>query len=226
MPVIKVGRINIGYQQKGSGPPVIFISGLSADKEHWDPVADQLKDKYDCITFDKRGNGESSAPRHGYTTADLTGDTVGLLDKLGISRAHVVGISLGGKVAMSVAFHYPERVVGLVLLGVFAGDRDARTRHWMNMRKLLQRRLNRYEYSMLAAFQFFGREAHSRPGFVEDWAKKEAEKPHPQKSYAFDQLLEEGGDFNVAEHLKDIRQPTLVMVVKTRWLRRQQGPGL
>ncbi len=212
MAIIKVGRIKLGYQREGTGnPPIIFISGLSMDKEFWAPVVEHLKHQYECITFDNRGVGESSKPRSGYTIPDLARDTMGLLDRLSISRAHVVGCSMGGMVAQVMALQRPELVAGLVILGSMA-SRDHRSAHVIKTRSFLQRRLNRYEYSLTVAAWFFGPEALAKPGYAEDWARKEAEKPHPQALYAFDQLVDGIGQFDVRAQLKNIHQPTLVTV--------------
>jgi 3-oxoadipate enol-lactonase len=164
------------------------------DKEFWAPVVEHLKHQYECISYDNRGVGESSRPRSGYTPDDMMQDTVALMDKLSIPRAHIVGCSMGGRSAQLMALRTPDRVAGLVLMGS------------------MQRRLSRYEYSLFVASWFFGPKALAKPGFAEDWAKKEAEKPHPQSLHAFDQIVAGGGKLDLREELKNIRKPTLVMV--------------
>ncbi len=96
MPTALVGRIRLYYECEGTGPPLLFISGLGADHHLWAPVVARLKDRYMCITFDNRGIGQSSRPRSGYAIPDLTRDTLGLLERLSISRAHILGMSMGG----------------------------------------------------------------------------------------------------------------------------------
>lgn len=212
MPTIKVGRINISYLREGAGgTPIILIAGLSMDKEFWAPVVEHLKHQYECISYDNRGVGESSRPRSGYTPDDMMQDTVGLMDKLSIPRAHIVGCSMGGRSAQLMALRTPDRVAGLVLMGSMA-SRDPRSSHVMKVRSILQRRLSRYEYSLFVASWFFGPKALAKPGFAEDWAKKEAEKPHPQSLHAFDQIVAGGGKLDLRDELKNIRKPTLVMV--------------
>jgi pimeloyl-ACP methyl ester carboxylesterase len=212
MPIVKVGRINISYLREGSGaPPIILIAGLSMGKEFWVPVVEHLKQHYDCIMFDNRGVGESSRPRSGYTPYDMMEDTVGLLDKLSIPQAHVVGCSMGGRIAQLMALRKPERVAGLVLMGSTV-TRDPRSFHVQKTRSFLQRRLSRYEYSLVVASWFFGPKALAQPGFAEEWAKKEAKKLHPQSLHAFNQILAGGAKLNLREELKNIRKPTLVMV--------------
>ena len=212
MSIVKMGRINLSYLREGNSvTPILFISGLSMDKEFWAPVVEHLKHQYECITFDNRGVGESSRPRSGYSPYDLMNDTVNLLDKLSIPRAYVVGCSMGGRIAQLMALERPELVAGLVLVGCMA-SRDPRSAHMMKTRRFLQRRLSRYEYSLTMASWFFGPETLAKPGYAENWAKKEAEKPHPQSLHALDQLVAGGAGFSIRDQLKNIRQPTLVMV--------------
>jgi 3-oxoadipate enol-lactonase len=75
-----------------------------------------LAERYRVITYDGRGHGESPSPAGPYTLDDLVDDVVALLDEVGAERAHLVGLSLGGMVAMRMAVGHPERVHRMVLL--------------------------------------------------------------------------------------------------------------
>lgn len=211
MSITTVGRIKLCYQREGAGPPILFISGLGGDQYGWAPVVARLRRRYECITFDNRGIGQSSRPRNGYTVSDLTRDTLGLLDRLSISRTHIVGISMGGLIAQSIALQRPEFVGGLVLVGSFAAP-SPRLMHVLNSRKFMQRSMERYEYIWALAAWMFGPESLGKLGFVDDFAKKVAGSPHPQALHAFDQLVDGIGQFDARAQLKQIRQPTLVMV--------------
>jgi len=83
----------------------------------WDEQASILAERFRVIRYDHRGHGKTPIVAGPYDIADLAGDVVGLLDRLGVERAHVCGASLGGQVAMSLAVHAPERVASLVLCG-------------------------------------------------------------------------------------------------------------
>ena len=209
--ITTVGRIKLCYELEGTGPPILFISGLSANKEFWIPVVEQLSPRHKCITFDNRGIGQSSRPRRGYTIPDLARDTVGLLSRLSISRAHVVGMSMGGMVAQTIALQRPTLVDGLVLAGSLAAP-DPRLMHVLNSRKFMQRRMSRYEYFWALAAWMFGPEALGKSGFADDFARRAVDNPHPQSLYAFDQLVEGIGQFDARAELNKISQPTLVMV--------------
>jgi 3-oxoadipate enol-lactonase len=108
-------------------PAIVFSHSLGASLEMWEPQVPVLSQHFRTIRFDFRGHGRSPVPPGPYDLVDLGLDLVGLLDRLGIARAHLCGLSLGGMVSLWVAAHHPERVERLVvcctsaLLGPAAG---------------------------------------------------------------------------------------------------------
>lgn len=101
------------YQESGQGEAIVFIHGFSLDHRMW---RDQggFANSYRVITYDVRGHGRSSAEPP-WTAADQVADLVALLDYLKIQRAHLVGLSMGGGIAVNFALAHPERVKSLVL---------------------------------------------------------------------------------------------------------------
>jgi len=101
----------------GTGSEAVVLSGsLGSDLRMWDPQVGPLLDAgYRVIRYDHRGHGASPVPCGPYTLDDHGGDVLALLDRLGIERAHVVGLSLGGMTGMWLASRRPERVGRLVL---------------------------------------------------------------------------------------------------------------
>jgi len=110
--------ININYRVEGQGEPLILISGTPTTNWRYQTVA--FKKYYRTITFDNRGSGKSDKPAGPYTIKMMADDTVGLMDHLGIEKAHILGVSMGGMIAQELAINYPERVNKLVLACTFA----------------------------------------------------------------------------------------------------------
>jgi 3-oxoadipate enol-lactonase len=110
--------VEVSYTVDGpaDAPVVVLSNSLGADRGMWDPQVPALAERYRVVTYDTRGHGRSPVPAGPYTIDDLTDDLVALLDRLGVRRAHVVGLSLGGMTAMRLAAREPERVDRLVLL--------------------------------------------------------------------------------------------------------------
>ena len=120
-----VSDLRIAYDVRGSGPPLLFVQGLGYGRGGWGPAPDHLAEAFTVVTFDNRGFGDSDKPPGPYTTRQLAGDTLGVLDAVGIERAHVVGASLGGMTAQELALAAPERVDRLVLCCTTPGGADA-----------------------------------------------------------------------------------------------------
>lgn len=117
MPKILSNGIQIHYQQKGSGPDVVLLHGITATLALWyTQVFPELIKQYRVTTYDLRGHGLSDMTPSGYDSFTMTQDLVGLLDGIGIQKARFVGHSFGGAVAMHLALLHPERVEGVVLL--------------------------------------------------------------------------------------------------------------
>ena len=107
--------VRIAWERRGSGPPLLLIHGLGYARWGWEPVVDELAEAHEVVLFDNRGIGDSDAPVGPYTARMLAEDAVSVLDAAGLRRAHVLGTSLGGMVALQVALDWPERVDRLVL---------------------------------------------------------------------------------------------------------------
>jgi 3-oxoadipate enol-lactonase len=99
----------------GEGIPLVLINALGTDLRIWDGVVPHLIDRYPVLRFDKRGHGLSDCPPAPYSIHDFSADLLGLLDQLEITQAIVVGISVGGMVAMDFAASWPKRVHSMVL---------------------------------------------------------------------------------------------------------------
>jgi 3-oxoadipate enol-lactonase len=97
------------------GRPLVLLNSLGTDHGMWDDQAGPLAERYRLVRYDQRGHGQSPVPRGPYSIADLGADLIALLDRLGIERASLCGLSLGGMTAMWVASEVPERLDRLVL---------------------------------------------------------------------------------------------------------------
>lgn len=116
----RAGDADIAYDVVGTGDPLLLIMGLGADSKMWMLQTPTFAEHLTCITFDNRGVGESSIPDGPYSTEQMAGDALAVLDAVGVDRAHVLGISLGGAIAQQLALKAPERVRSLVLAATWA----------------------------------------------------------------------------------------------------------
>jgi len=103
------------FEGNRKGIPLVFINALGTDLRIWDGVVSHLNDRFPVLRFDKRGHGLSGCPPAPYSIHDFSTDLLGMLDLLGISQAILVGISVGGMIAMDFAASWPGRVHSMVL---------------------------------------------------------------------------------------------------------------
>jgi 3-oxoadipate enol-lactonase len=115
VPVAALDGLELYYEERGSGPPLLLVPGIPAIASDWAPLAERLSGARRPIAYDNRGSGSSTVTAGPYTTRQLAGDAVALLDWLGIERADIFGMSLGGMIAQEIALGWPERVGRLVL---------------------------------------------------------------------------------------------------------------
>jgi pimeloyl-ACP methyl ester carboxylesterase len=128
--IVTVGDIDIAYKQlgKADAKPIILITGSSATMDMWNPLLlEQLASaNYRVIIFENRGVSESTVGTKEFSISQFANDTLGLLDALGISKADVLGWSMGGFIAQQLAVTNPDRVDNLILYATSCGGPNDR----------------------------------------------------------------------------------------------------
>lgn len=112
-----MSAVALHYREHGrrDAPPVLLAPSIGTTNAMWDDLAAALAMRYRVIRFDTRGHGGSPVPDGPYSTTDLADDTCALADSLGIGRFALVGLSIGGASAQTLAARSPERLTALVL---------------------------------------------------------------------------------------------------------------
>jgi pimeloyl-ACP methyl ester carboxylesterase len=199
------------YEIHGKGFPLLLINGLGSDHREWLFQVPAFLPHFQVVVFDNRGTGGSGVPPGPYTTAQMADDAAALLEHLGIARAHVLGVSLGGMIAQEVALRHPDRVGGLVLgctgpggtlsirpspeaMAAFLGAGEGDTREEM-------RRMMPYLYT--DAYM------HERPEEIEDFIHRRLENPTSPEGYA--SQLAAAVSHDAAGRLEQVRARTLVV---------------
>ncbi len=114
---------------KAEAPPLVLLHSLGAGIAMWDPQVAGLGDRLRLVRYDARGHGGSPVPDGPYSLADLGGDLIALLDRLGLERASLCGVSLGGATALWAAINAPARVERLVVC--FSAARFGPAEDWL-----------------------------------------------------------------------------------------------
>jgi pimeloyl-ACP methyl ester carboxylesterase len=110
---VQIGSAVLAGQTQGAGPTVVLLHAGVADKRMWKSTFSALSQKYQVVSYDRRGFGETQTPDHAFRNID---DLNSVLRFLNIEAAHLIGCSQGGKVAIDFALAFPDRVRSLVLV--------------------------------------------------------------------------------------------------------------
>jgi len=118
------GELTFWVEQTGRGAPVLLIAGLGYSSWCWAELREALQADFRVVTFDNRGTGRSAKPPGPYTMAMLADDAARVLELCNLPAAHVVGHSMGGYIAQTLALRHPGKVRSLVLVGTSPGGPD------------------------------------------------------------------------------------------------------
>ena len=212
MATVSANGIDIYYRQEGDGPDLVLIMGLGAHSGAWLLNAPVLANKFRVTTFDNRGTGRTSAPDEPYSIQGMAGDTVALMDALGIGRAHVVGASMGGMIAQELAINYPERIDRLVIACSRTHAGELRKRIAVAQRALWEADVPRD--AMAAIQQPWG----STSAILQDERMPmerlalAAKDLYPVQKHAYLRQLDATMAFDTRDRLAKIKAETLVLV--------------
>lgn len=121
--------MRVHHRIDGAGPPLLLVNSLGTVLELWEPLVAPLGFRHRLVRYDQRGHGGTPAPNGPYTIEALAGDALELLDRLGLERVGVCGLSIGGAVAIWIAANAVDRVDRLVVGS--AGPRFATPETWI-----------------------------------------------------------------------------------------------
>jgi 3-oxoadipate enol-lactonase len=181
MPTLKVNDITMYYEVHGRGEPLLLINGLGADVMLLKPITEALSKRYRVIVFDNRGAGRTDKPDAPYSMDMMADDAAGLLDALKIPTSNVMGISMGGRIAISLALRYPKKVKHLILVSTSARGYGRLKMSW--------------QFRVLSLFAWL-------PVFRGAYA---------QPKYAHNRQRQATVNFNATAELDEITAPTLIL---------------
>jgi 3-oxoadipate enol-lactonase len=206
MPLHKINGQWIHYEDTGGdGLPVVLAHGVLMDWEMFAPQLVLQSPDYRIVTWDARGHGETENTDDPFTYWDLADDLKGLLDRLGIQKAVIGGMSQGGFTALRFALENPERVSGLILMGTQAGveDPDKVATYRVMLEVWEAEGLNDQLAETVAAI-ILGNEWAGRHPWITKWRQR----PASLLRQAFETLV---GREDIHDRLGEIKAPALVV---------------
>jgi pimeloyl-ACP methyl ester carboxylesterase len=213
MPKVKVNDIHVYYEVKGEGFPLVMITGLSGNTDWWDPrVIQGLSKNFKIVMFDNRGAGRTDVTDRECTIKLFADDTAGLMDALKISRAHVLGISMGGMIAQELALNHPEKVEKLVLCSTNCGGAKQilPAQEVLEMLSADQSGLSAEEVARVAVPLCYTTDfIDNNPDYVELMIRQILKAPISNEAYK--RQLNAIMHFDMYDRLSQIKAPTLVL---------------
>ena len=210
MAYVTANDVQLHYDTHGQGAPLLLISGLGYGGWVWQKQTPAFASHFQAITFDNRGVGQSDKPDVPYTVPLLAADALGVLDALNVEKAHVLGASLGGMVALQLALDHPARVDRLILCATTFGGPNVVLPKPEVLQFMAQRSgtaEERFERGMALAFskRFLASRAHEADFIRQEMVKNR----QPDAAYLRQAYAPLG--FNVEHRLSQIPHPSLVI---------------
>jgi 3-oxoadipate enol-lactonase len=209
---LNAGDIRIYYEIHGQGEPLLLIMGLGGHTLDWGCVLpQQLSRYYRVLMFDNRGAGRSQQPSGPYSIAQMAWDTSSLMDRLGVEKAHVFGVSMGGMIAQQLAIDQPQRVTKLVLGCTSPGGQEQ-----ISPPPEIQRYLEPRKDLELYDALWWAAPAGMTPEFIRDHPeivvrKNRANIQYPCSLESYEAQLAAYRSFSAGDRLFAIQAPTLVL---------------
>ena len=207
MSEVDLGDVRIHVEEHGQGQPLVLVHGLGTHSGLWKHQEAEFSSGHRLITLDLRGFGSSSKPSApgSYSVEVLAQDVAGVIRKLGLSRVHLLGASMGGFIAQVIGLEHPELVRSLVLC--HTGPRMSIPEDIMASRLVSLDATPMSDYGKLVAGQALASDPDPR---VFEWL---AEMIGNNDKRSYRQVLIEGlRDFDIADRVGEIAKPTLVIV--------------
>lgn len=217
-------QTRLHYEETGSGTPVIFVHEFAGDLRSWEPQLRHFGQRWRAIAFNARGYPPSDVPDDPaqYSQNRAADDIAGVLDNLGIDRAHVVGLSMGGFATLHFGFRHPQRALSLVVAGCGYGAEPAQAEQFKAEAANIAETLKRDGMAAFAARYAYGPtrvqfENKDPRGFAE-FARHLAE--HSALGSANTQLGVQGARpslYSLEKQMQALTVPTLVLTGDEDW---------
>jgi 3-oxoadipate enol-lactonase len=203
----RIQDIDVHFETQGTGEPLLLIHGLGSSTEDWEPQIADFAAHFRVITYDVRGHGRTDKPRARYSIRQFADDAAALLQHLDAAPAHILGISMGGMIALQLAVDHPKMVKSLTIVnsGPELVLRTWKQRIAIYSRFAIVRLMGMRKMGEMLATRLLPGPAHAaaRDTFVERWARNDPD--------AYLRALRALIGWSVTPRLGSIRVPTLIL---------------
>lgn len=244
---VKVNGVTLEvHQYPRNGETIVFLHFSGGNLAQWNGIVPYFMDKYHIVTLDLRGHGKTEKTENGYTLDNMAMDIINVMDHLDIQKAHIVGSSLGGEIAVNMAAHYPERIQSVVAEGGIQnyfgknGVCDIPTEEIPNKKvELRAKRANKYNpiFDSMAEKIEIARENYEQGGIlwnqhIEAFERYDGLETEDGKytsacpKWVIDHYLEDYWDTKFEKYFERISCPVLMLPSEEEWASKEIKEGI
>ena len=211
MSSFSIGDKEIYYKEYGSGSPLLLIAGLGSDSVSWLPIIINLSKNFRLITFDNRGVGRSSEDNLNITIEEMANDCMSLIQHLNLKKVDVLGHSMGGMIAISLAIAYPKIVNRLILeatTSTISSRNNALFEDWI---LFLKNGMDKKYWFRNMFYWIFSPAFFDDEDLVKQAVNMAVNYRFPQSDLSFENQVKAISKFKCDEELELIRSSTLIV---------------
>ena len=200
MPTMTLGDLSTYYETHGEGEPLLLIHGLGSSTEDWEWQVPVLRRAFTVVTYDVRGHGKTGKPVESYSMSQFSNDAAKLITALALGPMHVVGLGMGGMIALQLALNYPDLVRSLVIVnsGPETVPRTLRERLATARQKIVAQTVGMPRMGRALADRLLPRPEHAarRNAFLARWLRNDKR--------AYLRVVDAMAGWSIADRLSDI----------------------
>lgn len=228
MGYVKVNDVNLYYEIYGEGIPLVLIEGLAQNTFMWRYQIEELQKHFKVVVFDLRGNGKSDKPISGYSVETFADDTIGLIRELGLEKPSILGVSLGGFIALKVLHKYGKEIDKGVLVNTSFGGPNYIPPSMEVLNVMLTGGGGKTPFEKgfnSLSLGFTEKFVKEKRRVIEEIVNSLLENPQPP--YAYQGQAMAGASFNMENEVKEIENEVLVIIgEKDKIVPKQNGINL
>jgi len=208
MPKITVRDVEVNYEEAGAGFPLVLVHGLNGDLTGWALIMPEFSKHYRTVAMDVRGHGGTSKPDQPYSIKGFSEDLYEFMQKLGIPKAHLFGLSMGGAIAQQFALDHPEMIRSLILVSTFSYVDNHARQAFLRLKSNLAQGGYPAFFDEVVKLAFTPKYIAANPGPIAELKMKRIAVNSPAAiGRATDACL----TFNLKDQISKITLPTLVI---------------
>jgi pimeloyl-ACP methyl ester carboxylesterase len=210
MPLFKYKEINLYYEIAGEGPPLFLINGIAADTRQWEPLVSRLKTSFQVVSYDMRCAGRSDKPDLPFSIEDIADEAYALIRHLRYDKFYMLGFSMGGMAAMSLAHRHPDIIRKIFLVATTPSLK--RPHPFSDEMMKMFRRTDVSPALLTQVYESIFGSKYREIVSADDYISLRMNDDNPQPAFAYLQQIRALESCDLCEKVRKISVPAVVIV--------------